>query len=284
MRNKCYRHSRLATLPIALTVALHRKLNTWSTDVDAFIALSRFQADLLVAAGLPADRVHVKPNFYPAPPNPRAWSEREARVLYVGRLSEEKGPLHLIDAWARMGSHAPLLDIIGSGPQSETLRCAVSGSAAASRIRLLGQLPHVEVEEAVSRSRLLIVPSVWFEGFPMVIREAFALAVPVAASNIGSLASIVTNGGNGILFAPGNPSDIARAVLEIWNDPRRLEMMGAQARRDFEAKYTEKAHSEAILKIYDAARTVRATRNCFGDRSGKRPPRPANIALRLPGS
>jgi len=63
LRHGCYRHSRLATLPLALTVSLHRWLGTWSKKVDALIALTDFQREVLIKGGLPGARIHVKPNF-----------------------------------------------------------------------------------------------------------------------------------------------------------------------------------------------------------------------------
>ena len=63
LRYGCYRNSRLSTLPLAFSVALHRNLGTWTRHVDAFIALTKFQRETMVAAGLPEGLVHVKPNF-----------------------------------------------------------------------------------------------------------------------------------------------------------------------------------------------------------------------------
>ena len=74
----CYRGSRLATAPLAFSVALHRMLGTWAHQVDAFITLSDFQRELMVNVGLPADKTHVKPNFYSGSPAVIPWQERGA--------------------------------------------------------------------------------------------------------------------------------------------------------------------------------------------------------------
>ena len=99
MRHGCYRNSRLATMPLAFSVWLRRILGTWTKHVDAFIALTEFQRERMIEAGLPADLVHVKPNFYPGNPSTVAWTDRRSSVVFAGRLTEEKGVLALVNAW-----------------------------------------------------------------------------------------------------------------------------------------------------------------------------------------
>ena len=107
LKHGCYRHSRLATLPLAMNVALHRGLGTWTHQVDAFIALSDFQRQRMVDAGLPAERVHVKPNFYPGSPRIVPWEQRKPYVVFAGRLTAEKGVATLMRAWQLWGADAP---------------------------------------------------------------------------------------------------------------------------------------------------------------------------------
>ena len=109
MLHGCYRGSRLATLPLAASVALHRRLGTWTNQVDAFIALSEFQRARMIEAGLPAELVHVKPNFYPGDPTVVPWAERNQSVVFAGRLTAEKGVRALVRAWLLWGESAPEL-------------------------------------------------------------------------------------------------------------------------------------------------------------------------------
>ena len=101
IRHRCYRRSLLATLPLALNIALYRRC--WAKWVDRFIALSEFQRGKMIACGFPAEKVVVKPNFVrvdAAPVVPAA--ERANEILYVGRLSEEKGVFTLLEAWNKL--------------------------------------------------------------------------------------------------------------------------------------------------------------------------------------
>jgi glycosyltransferase involved in cell wall biosynthesis len=254
MRHACYRGSRLATAPVALGVALARAIGLWRRHVDAFVALTTFQRDLMVASGLPAGRVAVKPNFYPGNPGVIPWAERRASAVYVGRLSEEKGVTHLLDAWAAWGDGAPPLRVVGDGP----LRGALEARARASglgpeRVAFLGLLAPGAAEAEIASARLLLVPSVWFEGFPLVLREALAFGTPAAVSGIGPLPALVEDGRAGLVFRPGDPASLLAVVREAWGEPGALERRGAAARRAFEARYGEVENLRLLLDIYGAA-------------------------------
>lgn len=253
LRYGCYRGSRAATLPLAAMIALHRSLGTWRRHVDAFIALTAFQREKLVAAGLPSERVHLKPHFYPNPPTPLPWPAREDKVVYLGRLGPEKGLQSLLEAWRLWGSEAPSLEIVGDGPERSTLEQAISVSGLAGRVALLGQLSFVAAQERLSRARLLVMPSLCYEGFPMAIREAFALGVPVAGSNLGSIPCIVEEGRTGVLFAPGDAGDLLGAVRALWSDASALERMSREARLAFDANYTADRNYASLMEIYAAA-------------------------------
>ena len=257
LRYKCYRNSRLATLPVAGMIALHRTLGTWRKDVDAFIALTQFQRDKLVDAGLPAERVYVKPHFYPAPPEPLPWDAREPRAVFIGRLGEEKGLHVLLEAWRAWGPGAPALELIGDGPERTALEAFAREHGLEGRVRFPGRLPFAQTQARLARASLLLLPSLCFEGFPMVIREAFALGVPVAASRLGSMPCLVEEGRNGVLFAPGDADDLLRRVKGLWNAPGLLADMAGKARADFEAKYTEATNYRQLMEIYSSAIAVR---------------------------
>jgi len=252
LRYGCYRNSRLATFPLALSVALHRGLGTWANNVDAFIALTDFQRDLMVDAGLPAALVHVKPNFFPGEPQVLPWKDRRSSVVFAGRLSAEKGVESLVRVWIEWGSTAPQLRIVGDGELKDKLMRLASASPSVP-IYFLGQLTSVEAQQEIAQSRLLVLPSEWFEGFPLVVREAFAFGTPVAASNIGSLPSIVHQGENGVIFSPGNPQSLLEVVRTAWNTDGALQRLSTGARNSFEALYTEEVNYRLLMEIYQQA-------------------------------
>lgn len=253
IRHRCYRGSRTATLPVAAMIGLNRALGTWARHVDAFVALSRFQRDLMVRYGLPADRLVVKPNFYATDAMPLPWDRRDDRVAFIGRLSQEKGARVLVEAWCRMGHAAPGLDVVGDGPEREALERLAQASSNRPPIRFLGVRPFEETQAILRRARALVVPSLCFEGFPMVVREAYAFGVPVIASRIGSLGDIVTDGVTGQHFTPGNADELATIVLTLWRTHGMLERMASAAREAFDESLTASTGHARLIAIYQAA-------------------------------
>lgn len=255
MIHGCYRGSRAATLPLAFSVGLHRLLNTWTDQVDAYICLSEFQRELMIEAGLPRAKLHVKPNFYPGNPAIVAWPDRKPYVVFAGRLTAEKGVINLLRAWQAWGQSAPELRLVGDGE----LRSELERMATGFRVRFLGQLSSDEAQDEIANARLQILPSECFEGFPMVVREAFAFGTPAAVSDIGPLPSIVQHGKSGVVFQPANPQSLLHSVRTAWETPGLLEHLGKGARAEFENKYTEDANYATLQEIYRKA--IEVSRN-----------------------
>jgi glycosyltransferase involved in cell wall biosynthesis len=252
MQHGCYRGSRISTTPLAFSVGLHRALGTWRNQVDAFIALSDFQRQLMSKTGLPESKVYVKPNFYPGMPSIVPWSDRSDYIVFVGRLSAEKGVTTLMKSWRMWGSHAPELRVVGDGE----LRNELEALAAGLPVRFLGQLSSTEAQEQISKAKLLVLPSEWFETFGLVIGEAFAFGTPAAVSNLGPLPSIVKHGESGVVFQAASPESLLHEVRQAWNNLDLLEQLGQGARREFETKYNEDANYESLMNIYEQAQAV----------------------------
>lgn len=252
VRYGCYRDSRAATLPLAVSIFIHRLRGTWQRDVDAFVALSDFQRNLMVAAGLPSEQVWVKPNFFPGDPRSILWKDRFPQAVYVGRLSPEKGVEDLVTAWLSWGMSAPELVMVGDGPLRESLQVRIRESGAAN-IRLTGHVSATEAQRWIATSRLLVLPSRWFEGCPLVLSEAFAFGTPVLVSDLGPLPGFVTPAGCGGVFRAGNPCELKSVAARLWSDGRCLEAMGERARRYFEKELSAEVNYHALMEIYKRA-------------------------------
>nr|CRH06512.1 putative GT4 [Candidatus Magnetococcus massalia] len=249
----CYRKSRLASLPLVFSIQMHHWLGTWRHKVDRFIALTTFQRHHMERSGIPANKLVVKPHFYPSPPDMTPWEKRHAEVVYIGRLSEEKGCLMLLHAWQIMGSSAPQLRLIGDGPMRTQLAAAVKDLGLASRVTLQGACTFEEGQKWLAYAKLLVLPSLCYEGFPMVIREAYALGVPVAVSKHGAMQSLVEDGHTGCLITVGDPEAWSIKVMQMWRDSKRLEIMGRLARQQFEGAYTQNINYKQLMGIYQQA-------------------------------
>ncbi len=256
----CYRESRLATLPVSMMIALHNAKKTWSKNVDAFITLTEFQRQKMALFGVPAGSLFVKPHFLQDPPQPVPWESREEKSLFIGRLYAAKGIHILLQAWKRWGRNAPRLEIIGDGPMREELGRVVEENGMAASVSFTGNVSRQEAMNRLSRAKLLIIPSLCYEGFPMVVQEAFALGVPIAASNIGSLPYLVSEKTNGILFAPGSANGIHEGVQRLLSDDQKMRALGSGARREFDEKFTADKNHELLMEIYRAAADHRSAK------------------------
>ncbi len=257
LRYGCYRDNRIATLPVSLMIALHNAKNTWKKNVDAFITLTEFQRKKMVQFGIPEASLFVKPQFLENPPEPLPWRRRESKAVFIGRLYAAKGIHILIESWMKWGKNAAPLEIIGDGPMRNELMNAASKSEAASSISFLGNLSHVEAMKRLSSAKLLILPSLCFEGFPMVVQEAYAHGVPIAASNIGSLPHLIAENRTGTLFAPGNAESLLASVQTLLADDKQLRILGAQAKQEFDSKYTAGKNYDILMSIYASAAAYR---------------------------
>lgn len=247
VRHGCYRGSRLATAPVTAMLAVHQALGTWTGKVSRFIALTEFSRQKLIEGGLPGERIVVKPNFLS--PDPGVGEHTEPYCLFVGRLTEEKGVGTLLAAWRLLGRSVPL-KIVGDGPLAPNVAAFCEG---APHVEWLGWRPKAQVVDLMKRARLLVFPSQWYEGFPLVLVEAGAVGLPVVAGNLGAMASIVRPDETGFLFEPGSPEDLAAKVARAIADPAGLEAMSGAARREFEAHYTAERSYERLMAIYEAA-------------------------------
>ena len=243
----CYRGSRLATAPVAAMLTAHRALGTWTNMVDAYIALTEFSRQKLTEGGLPAEKMFVKPNFvHDSGP---VGAGRGGYALFVGRLSAEKGISTLLAAWERLEGGMPL-KIAGAGPMSEEVGLAARNL---QQVECLGTVPKERVTELMRDATVLVFPSIWYETFGMSIIEAYAAGLPVIASRLGAMKSLVEHERTGLQFEPGNAKDLAAQVAWVIAHPREWQEMRRNARTEFEAKYTADRNYAMLLHIYEAA-------------------------------
>lgn len=237
----CVRGSRPQSGVAAATLAMHRAIGTFRRGIDMFVALSTFQRQLMIDGGLPADRIQVVPNFLE--PDPGAGDGQRSGIIFIGRLAEEKGIATLLSA-AELVPGA--VSVAGDGPLAPLVR----GAAAAGHVTYLGSLGAGEVANQLRGAIALAVPSIWFEGFPMVVVEAYAAGTPVVASRIGSLAAVVEDGVTGLHATPGDAAQLAERLAWAIAHPADLGRMGASARRLYDRSYRGAAHLTALLEIY----------------------------------
>jgi glycosyltransferase involved in cell wall biosynthesis len=239
VQHGCYRDSRLQSIPMAAAFRLHRDDQR---SVDRYIALTQPIADSLLASGLVrADQVVVRPNTVPdpGPPEPPGMG-----LLFVGRLTREKGVDVLLEAWQRSNRTLGTLTLVGDGP----LRADVEALAAdpATGIVARGPLDAEGVAAQMRRCAAVVVPSSSPEALPLVVLEAFAHGRAVLASDGGGLASTVDRA-IGLLAQPG-----VTGLVEGLDAFAALDLvaLGHAARLRYEQRYSPAVVIAAQLEIY----------------------------------
>lgn len=240
-----YRNSVLQTAGIAVMTTIHNLLGTWRNKIDKYITLTAFAKSKFLEStvNVSPDQFMLKPNFIDDPGN--GQETREDFVLYVGRLSTEKGIRVLLNAFKNSDQK---LVIIGGGPMEADVEAAVKER---SNIQHLGFQPKAVIIENLKRAKALIFPSTCYEGFPLTILEAHATGTPVIASRIGGIPEIVKDKDNGLLFEPGDESSLIRSLHELKNHD--FKTLSANARKSYLDSYTPELNYKNLMDIYNAA-------------------------------
>ena len=141
------------------------------------------------------------------------------------------------------------LRVAGSGPrEGEVKRAADAGLLA-----YLGPQSAEKMRLIMQEASVLVLPSLWYEGLPMVIAEAYGTGLPVIASMIGSLASLIVDGETGLHAEAHSALSFAAAVRRIAATPALLSRLQAGARREYEERYRPETNVRLLKKIYDEA-------------------------------
>lgn len=237
----------------ALRTAAARILRRYYDHVNHFLCLTNFQRDTLVKEGLPHNRVSVLTNPLEIKVSKQSLEAENQNVLFVGRVSKEKGIKSLFAAADRCPD-IPFL-IAGSWqamPEAVQL--------APSNVTLLGPVQKQELVVLYQQARFLVLPSVWYEGFPTVLLEAMSYGLPVICSRIGGLPEIVEEGVTGLLFEPGNAEELADRIRTLWQDPELCRRLGDAGRRKLQEEYAADGLIDRLLGIYEMVIRERARR------------------------
>lgn len=249
--HRCYRNSRAASIVTASMLATHRLAGTWASKVNTYLTLTNFARSKFIEGGLPAEKVMVKPNFLRTDPQPGSGDGGYA--FFAGRICEEKGVRTLLEAWRVLHSRSqrPIaLKIAGDGPLLDWGR---SFSADLPCIDWLGRLPHDQIMDLTRRAHFLICPSLYHEGGPLTIIEAFGCATPVIASDLASMNEFVADGVNGFRFRMGDAAHLAERIELLFAHPELMPTLRHAARQCYLENYTAERNYALLMNIYASA-------------------------------
>lgn len=239
---KCFKSSSFFSRVLAASTTLHRRTGTWANKVDRFIVLNPFMKELLLGIGVSQSKITIKPNFI-ADSFYNNYGNRDGFYFYAGRLQEEKGIRHVVEAFNSSGKR---LIIAGEGDMVPFIK-----ANAGENIEYIGQQSQAQMASLLLNCKGFIFSSFLTEGMPMTIIEAHAAgAIPIVGSSVNT-ERMISDGEDGFLYDCGDPLSLNRQINRLESlTTDVLNTMSLNARKKFETYYHEKSHLAIIDKIY----------------------------------
>lgn len=244
LKHKCFKDSYVKSAIVTAEMIFHHKImNYYGKYVDMFIAPSKFMKDMYIKMGWPKEKIihvtnpalHIKKQNY----------KEGNYVTYAGALIYEKGLQHLLEA-AQMLPDVPFM-IIGTGANEKELKAYVKRHQV-TNVRFTGFQTGNTLKSLIQDARLLVLPSIWNENYPLSILEAKIAQKVTIASDIGGLPELVPKE---LLTVPGSSQDLADKIGKWYNtDKTKREAMGKKLRAQVLDHNDPDKHVKKIISIY----------------------------------
>ena len=247
--NRCHKNSYAASFIYFLESWINHASGKYAS-IQKFIAPSRFIRDKCIDFGWESAKFAYIPNFIDCSLI-RPSREVEDYLLYIGRLSHEKGVGVLLDACRNLNGSVRI-KIVGDGPDRGILER--KANALRLPVEFTGYLSGVEISDVFSKARGVVMPSTCYENAPLSVLEAFSHCKPVIGSRIGGIPEMIDDGVDGYLFEAGNVADLQSKLdtfLALHADS--VKEMGEAARVKVEREYNPESHYGQLMDIYRQA-------------------------------
>ncbi len=245
VRNRCYRESYLASL-LSASIVAGARYGGGLDKISAFLCPTEFSRKKLLEAGIPGDRIFVRPHFFDGSsvvPRPGAGSY----VLYLGRLSSEKGIWTLLRTFEQL-RHVNL-KVVGTGPLEHELRRYVE-ERDLENVEIVGFKSGEEKWDLILKCSFAVVPSECYETFCLVVLESYAAGKPVVGSRLGSLPYLIDDGETGLLFEPGSTDELKEKITSLLARPIEIEEMGRRARNLLLTRYRAENSYGVLMDVF----------------------------------
>lgn len=244
VRNSCYRGSKLQTIICSINTKIHRMTRIYGTL--NYICLTDFNREkLLELKQIKKEKVFVKPNCVKNTDRIVPNELRKRQIVFAGRLDKLKGVEMMLRTWKLMGENAPRLIICGTGPMEKWCKNFIDNNQL-TNIEMTGLISNCKVKKLVASSKALILPTLWYEGFPMSIVEAYSMGTPVICSDLGNAGRIVVNGITGFKFKPNSEIELASAVKRVM----KTDYIHKTTLEEYLKHYTSENNYKMLINIY----------------------------------
>ena len=246
VKHGCYRGSKVQTLVCAVNIWVHRLTGVYGKL--NYICLTEFNKEkLLSLKQIKPEQVYIKPNFVASELPLISYEDRPNQYIFAGRLDKLKGIDLLFEAWKQMGDNVLKLIVCGTGPMEDWCKDFIAKNRL-SNIEMRGFVPNNEVKKLIANSKALILPTQWYEGFPMTIVEAYSVGTPVIGSDLGNTGSVVEEGTTGAKFEYNSVNSLHAAVEKFEKSDDVA--MGDNAYKKYINKFDEKSNYQILMSVY----------------------------------
>jgi glycosyltransferase involved in cell wall biosynthesis len=243
IQDKCFKSSFFASTILAMTISFNKFIGTWHNKIDKFIVVNLFTKELMIQTGIDQHKIYFKPNFLNTINTNISSIPKEDFYLYVGRLSEEKGLEHLLNGFSKMNKH---LILAGEGSFLANIH-----SLNNPLIQGVGLKSQSEINDLLIKCKALVFSSIWIEGMPMTIIEAFSLGtIPIAAFSINT-EKMIADKVDGILYDPNDPQGLIKAIAYFEQlSEQEKQKMSKMCIVKFNNLFTMQKHMDKLIDIY----------------------------------
>lgn len=241
----CYHRSRLASLFFSLSFFFHQLINSFQL-IDKFIFPSDFSKDYCQKYLSILKEKTAVVRYFASSDTKYKKTKKENYFLYVGRLTEEKGTLSLLDIISKL-PHIKLV-VVGNGPLRERILSYKSNS----NIVYKNFLTRKKIYSIMKKALCVIIPSKWYETGPIVLIESLLNGTPVLVPHIGAFLEQIIEKKTGFFFKPFDLIDLKNKLLLLWKKKSNLIKMSEKARRLYRNNYTEEIHYKNIMNVYQS--------------------------------
>ncbi len=218
--------------------------------VPLFVTPTLFTKRIFERHGVPPAKIRpLAPGIDMEVAGTKRANEKDAVVqfVYVGGLSWQKGVHVLVEAFNGIDRPEARLCIYGDESSFPEYSASLHELATNPAIRFMGSVPHQELGQVLADADAVVVPSVWYETYGLIVQEAFAAKVPVIASDLGALAERVTDGVDGMLVPPHDAGALREAMRKVIDDRSLL----AGLRENVPQMKRLSTHTDEILTLYE---------------------------------
>ena len=247
IKKKCIKDSTLKSVLGAIEGYYYRYKKIYTKKIDYIITPSEFYKQKLVEDGIPKEKIEAIHNFVELEEYD-IETQDEGYALYFGRLSKEKGILNLIEAFSK--TKMGILYIAGEGPEKENIEKFIKEKDLSERIKLLGFLKSNEMKKCISKSKFVVVPSIWYENCPYSVMETLAIGKPVLGADIGGIPELVKNNENGLIYKYDNIDELSEKMQQFFENTDLTNKMGQNAKENAKKLYSKEIYYDKIIKIY----------------------------------